>query len=122
MAVVLVLDVKTDQLRMAECEELDDFYRELEAEPLDIARRKIGGRMYDIFVDDEGLFRENPVISAIDKEGNPMLVGNLVFANHDAEGNTTSLTMEDVARIVGNMVRVSTEARPVGYTAVLCEY
>lgn len=122
MAVVLVLDVKEDKLRVAECKELEDFYRELDADMLDIARRNIGGKAYDIFVDDIGLFRENPVVSAITKDLEPMLVGNLIFANHDVEGNTTSLTDEDMARILGNIVQVSTKNRPAGYKAVLCEY
>jgi hypothetical protein len=122
MATVLVLDVNADKLRVAECIELEDFYRELDADMFDIAQRNIGGKAYDIFVDDIGLFRENPVVSAITKDLEPMLVGNLIFANHDVEGNTTSLTDEDMARILGNIVQVSTKNRPAGYKAVLCEY
>lgn len=122
MARVLVLDAMSDSVRLAHCEKLEDFYRELDASPFDIARRRVGGKMYDIFVDDEGLFRENPIVTAITAECEPMLVGNLIFANHDGQGNTTDLTDEDLARIIASLVKVRTAGRPDGYTAVLCEY
>lgn len=119
---LLVLDVSKDEFRKVECATLDDFYRELDASMFDIARRKIGGKTFDIFVDDIGLFRDKPVVSAIDGNMQPMLVGNLIFANHDEEGNTTSLSNEDVARILSSSVMVATAERPEGYLAVLCEY
>ena len=122
MATVLVLDVKADEFRIAECNEIEDFYRELDAQPFDIARRKIDGKMFDIFIDDMGLLRDKPKISAISKGFEPMLVGNLVFANHDSKGNTTSLTDEDMARILSSSVRISTKSHPDKYTAIVCEY
>lgn len=122
MARVLVLDTGTDEVRIAQCDALDDFYRELDAEPFDIARRNIGGRYYDIFVDDIGLFREDPVVSAINAQGEPMLVGNLIFTNHNEQGETISLSDEDIAGILHSVVRVYTEKRPHGYKAVMCEY
>ena len=86
------------------CNELDDYYKALRCRLFDIAHYKVGGKYFDIFVDDEGMFAEEPVVSARDKDGNPMLVGNLIFANHDKHGNTTSLTEDDVHTIV-NAVR-----------------
>ena len=123
MARVLVLDVNKNEVREANCNELKDFYRELQAELFDITRRKIGGKMFDIFVDDIGLFREDPVVSAFDKNTlEPMLVGNLIFANHDAAGNTTDLSMKDIVIICESIAKVKTPARPNGYLAVACEY
>lgn len=102
MARVLVLDVEKNEVRVAECNGIDDFYRELNAEPFDIAVRRIDGRAFDIFVDDMGLLRDPEFItvSAVNGAGEPMLVGNLVFANHDSEGNTTSLSDEDMVQII----------------------
>lgn len=122
MARVLVLNVQNNEFHTAECSELSDFYRELGCDIFDIARRVVGDKAYDIFVDDMGLWKENPVVSAIDKNCNPMLVGNLIFANHDEQGNTTSLTDEDMARILSHAVHVITKNRPDGYQAVVCEY
>lgn len=99
MARTLVLDTKKQEIRLTECKCLNDFYRELDAQPFDIVTRPIDGKLFDIFVDDCGLYRENPVVSAIDSEGNPMLVGNLVIANHDKKGNTTSLSDDDIKKI-----------------------
>lgn len=104
MAKCLVLDVNKNETRIAECNELDDFYRELDAEPFDIVTKEINGRSFDIFVDDVGLFREKPVVSAIYKDHSPALVGNLIFANHDSEGNTTSLSSKDIGIIRNNLI------------------
>ena len=125
MARVLVLDVEHDELREAQCHNIDDFYRELNAEPFDIARRFIGGKPYDIFVDDMGLLREpdNIVVSAVDSNGSPMLVGNLIFTNHDGQGNTVSLTDEDMSHITGCIGMAYTQAKPDGYKVLMnCEY
>lgn len=122
MARVLVLDVKEDEFRVADCNELDDFYRELDASPLDVAVRKVGYKAYDIYVDDEGLFRENPVLSAVSCSGEPMFVGNLIFANNDKHGNTVSLTDADIANIMSNVAKIYTKEKPAGYRAVVCEY
>ena len=119
---LLVLDVIKNEFRKVECATLDDFYRELDAEAFDIARRNVGGKAFDIFVDDVGLFKDRPIVSAIDNGLKPMLVGNLIFANHDEEGNTTSLSSEDVARILNSSVVIATANYPEGHLAVLCEY
>lgn len=120
MARVLVLDVRNKKVREAQCESLDDFYRELDADPFDIAVRKIGGQSYDIFCDDIGMWREQPIVSAIGPNGEPMLVGNLVFANHNQAGETTDLSDDDINRIIANMVIICKKdgGRNV---AVMCE-
>lgn len=104
MARVLVLSVTQNRVYEADCDKLDDFYEHLEAEPLDIARRKIGNKWFDIFVDDEGLLRHNPIISAVTRDGLAMLAGNLIFANYDGYGETTSLTDEDIELIKKNLI------------------
>ena len=87
----------------AEVKELDDdihaYYKELNCDCFDIARRKIGGRVYCILCDDIGLYKENPIISAIEPiKQEDVLVGNLVIVaerNHEFE----SLTAADIMRI-----------------------
>ena len=59
----------------------------------------------DIFADDEGLLKADPKTTLIitDKENRmkvlTALVGNLVFVSHDDEGNTLSLTDEQIVFI-----------------------
>lgn len=125
MARVLVLDVEKNEVRVAECNGIDDFYRELNAEPFDIATRRIDGRAFDIFVDDMGLLRDPEFItvSAVNGEGEPMLVGNLVFANHDSEGNTTDLDDADIEHIKNNIMIAFSRKHPGGYKILThCEY
>lgn len=125
MARVLVLDVIGDKgLYEAECNELNDYYEHLKCDCFDIACRKIGDKYFDMFVDDVGLFKDSPIPSVFDTEMNPMLVGNVIIANHDMEGNTTSLTDEDIAIIKAHTVSlVYFDTDPIkSYTAVYPVY
>ena len=103
------------------CDELEDFYKYLQCDTFDIATRKIGDKYYDIFVDDIGTFVENPIVSAINNNDEVMLVGNLIIANHDAEGNTTSLTTEDVKNI-SKQILVATYKDGHQQAVLRCEY
>ena len=94
------------EFKEVNCGKLDDYYKYLECDTFDIATRNIGGRYYDIYVDDIGLFAEHPIVTAISSEFKPMLVGNLIFANHDSQGNTTSLSDEDIAHIKNNVIAI----------------
>lgn len=107
MADLLCLNVKENRVDEVKCQKLDDFYKYLECDCFDIACLKIGEKYFDCFVDDEGLFKEEIIPAAISKDGKVMLVGNIVFANHDSEGNTTSLSEEDIKMIKKNIVTVS---------------
>ena len=105
MARVLVLDVLDGKgLYEADCTELDDYYKHLKCSTFDVARRKIGDRYFDLFVDDIGLFSDDPIVSVYDEHMNPMLVGNVIIANHDSMGETTSLSNEDIKMINENVI------------------
>ena len=105
-----------------ECKDLDDFYRELECGVFDIATRKIGGKYFDIFCDDIGLFKDNNPVSAVDKDLKPMLVGNLIFANHDDQGNTTSLDEDDMIKILSSYCFLYDPKAGRVLVAVKCDY
>lgn len=67
-----------------------------------------------------GLLKDNPTLSACNEDGEPMLVGNIIFARHDSVGNTISLTDEDIVNIKKNIViaLVKKELRPI----LICDY
>lgn len=89
----------------------------------DIATRRIGGKYFDIFVDDIGLMRDDIIISALTTKNEPMLVGNLVIANHDEQGNTTSLTNDDLDHILGCIATAQDMDHPEPYPILMqCEY
>ena len=86
---------------------LDEWYRLLRCDLIDIVYREIGGKYYDIIADDEGLIKPRAKVTAIDKKGDFMLVGNLVICNYDGEGGEASLTEEDIQRIKEQLVIVT---------------
>ena len=63
---------------------------------IDIVSRRIKDTYFDIICDDEGLLKDNPRITAVDTEGNPMLVGNLIFSHTDENGETIGVTDEEI--------------------------
>ena len=109
-------------LSTVHCEELDDYYKYIKCDTIDIVQRKIGNKVFDIICDDEGRFKNNPRLSMISIYDDYMasLVGNLIFANHDAEGNTTSLSSEDIAMIKSEAVRILDVDNGRMNWAVLC--
>jgi len=120
MIKVLLLDVYNERIREVEIEpnDLDKMYELLDCRCIDIVTRKIGGKWFDIVCDDEGLFHEPQKISAVDKNGQPMLVGNLIFAHHDADGNLTGLDENDIFALGMNTVFGHTKNYPNGYALI----
>lgn len=101
MARMLVLDVNDCKVYEKDCNCLQDYYSAIRCNTIDIVSRQIGGRYFDIIVDDEGFLKpeDEIYVSAINSEKHVMLVGTLVFANHDSDGNETDLTDQDVEHI-----------------------
>lgn len=116
MLKTLYLNVDDEKFEVVEIEkELSEYYRLIKCTCIDIVTRKIGNRWYDIICDDEGLLNNNPKISAIGNLGNVMLVGNLLITNSDEEGDTTSLTDEDIKYLERFILNMSTRNHIDGY-------
>ena len=86
---------------------------------IDIVSRNIGGKYFDVICDDDGLAREPHHCSAVDKDGNPMLVGSFLVANHDASGDTRSLIDEDIALIKKSVQLVCTRNLPMPHPIIV---
>lgn len=56
---------------------------------------EVAGKKFDVWSDDEALLKENPVPNLYLSD-ELILFGNLVFAKHDEEGETTGLTLADI--------------------------
>ena len=81
-------------------DDLDTYYKLCQCTCIDIVTREIRKIPYSIVCDDEGLFIDEPKISAIDETYQAQLVGNLVICGMpDENGELTSLTDFDVAHI-----------------------
>lgn len=121
---MLLIDVKNDDVRVVHADGLDDYYKLLDCSCVDIVTRRIGNKLYDIICDDEGLLVENPIVSAVDRDNQPMLVGNLLIAGlADEDGYLTSLTDRDILRIEFNILVGKRSDRPDGYPVLTnCNY
>ena len=126
MSRLLLLDVVNDEVKEIDCDGLQDYYKHLGCDCFDIVQRKIAGKYFDIYIDDNGMFVEKPIVSASDSANEPMLVGNLIFANANAEGNTISLSDDDIAWIKKNIRNaaqyVGDELIHTGKMLVGCDY
>jgi len=108
MLKVLVMDAGKQELKVREIEnKLDEYYKIIgnDCRCIDIPRRKVGGKYFDIIVDDEGLLKSNPVCTGVGaKSLECMLFGTPIFTNSDDEGNTLSLSDEDISLIQSEVI------------------
>ena len=107
MANMLLLDVEKQELREVECNSLDDYYKEIDCRCIDIKEvfvinRKLKKSMYiDVIYDDEFLLTNNRKIPSVlyVTERNSLetfLLGNVLFARHNKDGEIESLSDEQL--------------------------
>ena len=95
--------------------ELEEYYKLLNCQLIEIVSRKIGNRIYDIICDEEGALKDKPKISAINDLGMPILVGNLFIVNYDGIDNEISLTQSDIDYIMPFIQKQATRKYPRPY-------
>lgn len=77
-------------------DDLADMYRWLECDCIDIVLRYIEGLPFLFIVDDEGLLKDSPRVSAVNIDGTTALVGNLLVVAPDEDGEMRSLTDDEM--------------------------
>ena len=75
---------------------LDALYNVLNCDLIDITYLTLGEKEFCVIVDDEGLLKGSPKISAVSEAGKPMLVGNLLLVSADGGEDFASLTPDDI--------------------------
>ena len=81
-------------------DDLHTFYDMLGCRCIDIQARKVGKRVYDFIIDDEGLFSEDLRYTAVTNGCSLQFVGALlVVGTSDDEGNLTSLEDSDIENL-----------------------
>lgn len=123
----VLVDVENKKTEVLEAlDTLDNWYKLLDCNTIDIVSRRIGNTKdyFKIICDEEGLYKNNPRIAAIDNFGHTMLVGNIFITGPvDRDGNLTSLSDADVRHIKKNIKNISTKLHPEGYPMLIkCEY
>lgn len=86
--------------------DLDSWYAALSengptVDMVEFATRRVGGRVFTFIVDEEGLFKNQPIVTAFDGNGNPMLVGSMIIcwpSDHD-------LTEDDIAHLRSHVTK-----------------
>lgn len=83
---------------------VDNHYKEFQkvigADTFDIITRKFGDKYFDIYVDDEGLFKDVKVQTIVTKTDDGRVVeqvyGPIFIVKHDGEGNAISLSDDEI--------------------------
>lgn len=97
-------------VELAKDHDYTDIKKLLEIDsPLTCIERKIGNKYFDIWCDDEGLLKDDKIVCGVllQSEGQEILCGNLLIANHDEEGNTIGLSDKEIKMIMSPESKVS---------------
>lgn len=118
---MMLLDVENETVSELDVQDdLDEFYRLLHCDCIDIVERTVAGRQFTFVVDDFGLLKENPKIAALDDTWNPMLIGNLLICHTDFDScELTALSDDDVRYLKSHIHTISTRQFPDGYPMLL---
>ena len=97
-----------------------DFYPLLECDTFEIVTRCFNGHWLDIYCDDEGLFKNNEVsVITTNSKGKivEQVVGNAFVVSHDDDGETISLTDEEIKAVLST-VQVKLVLRSSGVKSI----
>ena len=100
---------------------LESYYKLIKCDTFDIATRRIGKRYYCIYCDDVGLLKCDPIVSALDSKRHPMRVGNLIITSSNGDGETISLTDEEIEEVKSHLSGYFTEDGKC-HPCVVCDY
>lgn len=106
---VIYFDVagKKAPVKMEIRDEIDEYYRLINCDTIDIISRKINDVPVCVVLDDEGYFKRDIKISGRDKAESEFLVGNLIITGRaDKEGDLTSLSPADITKIAEGIERI----------------
>lgn len=105
-----------------ETDSYKDYYKLLDCRTFDIQTRKFGKYWLDIYCDDEGLFKEEnkPSIVTLDNgEIVEVIVGSVFITGHNEDGETISLTDEEIEEVLSTVSMVTFRKNPQPITVCI---
>lgn len=120
-----LIDVENDKARTVEIEDNDhlgQFYKLIGCDCIDIAVRKVGGKPYNIVLDDEGLLVAEPKFSAIDGSMRAMLAGNIILFGMAEDMDLADIGESDIANIRENIYELFDFDTMSTHPVVMMEY
>ena len=103
----VLIDVVNNTAKVVEIEKkLESYYKILNCDLIDITSRYIEGKLFDIICDDEGLYKNDFIVSAATSRGTAALVGNLFVVKFDGEDDETSLDDNEILHVLNNVKKV----------------
>lgn len=85
---------------------LNGYYAALDCRCIDIVQRTIGGKVFEIICDDEGLMVSNPIPSGVAYSGEILLYGNLFVVGFNGVNDVESLTDADARYVMRHLVEL----------------
>lgn len=111
MKLALIKDGNVEVVELPKKHNYTDIKALLEIEsPIDCIEREIGGKIYDLWIDDEGALKEDDVITAITfHEGAPceFVLGRILVSHHNEEGAMTGLDIGEITSISKEMKQLA---------------
>lgn len=101
----LLINVNEGVVSIEKIERFEDYYKLVGCETFDITTRFIGGEKFALIVDDVGLWKEDPLVSAIYEDGTFGLVGNILILKQKGP-DLVSLKPDQIQRILDNTTMV----------------
>ena len=103
--------------------DLEDYQKFIHCQTIDIVSRTIGDREYEIICDDEGLSKRPALVSAVNNDGQPMLVGNLiVMGNSGGDEDVHEISFDEIQHLKKHFMHVVTKGSgPIHHYTLLCD-
>lgn len=118
-----LIDVIEGKMHSVDVFDLEDYQKFIHCQTIDIVSRTIGDREYEIICDDEGLSKRPALVSAVNNDGQPMLVGNLiVMGNSGGDEDMHEISFDEIQHLKKHFMHVVTKGSgPIHHYTLLCD-
>ena len=102
--IALLIDVIEPKVTIVDCNCLDDYYKYIHCDCIDVTVRQVGSSVVRIVCDDEGALSDGRVISASNMYGDNIYGNILIFSGQLLGADLQSLTADEMQDVLRNIV------------------